>query len=152
MLQQRTMELIIAMQLLARQQWRRPSMVILQKKAVSKYHTVPLALEATSGNALLCRGRGGADGSWHSLCQHCATALTADMLASCRAQITERVPAVLRADLKEAQCSAEITQSPEGRGEMECVVSVPNEYIDRIPHTPDCQSQLEQIAPNITSK
>ena len=62
------------------------------------------------------------------------------------------MPAKFQADIKGAQCFAEITESPEGRGEMECVVSVPNEYIDRIPHTPDCQSQLEQIAPNITSK
>ena len=82
-----------------------------------------------------------------ALC-HC---LKRGMLASCSAEITERVPAKLP-DLRGAHCSAEITESPEGRGEMECVVSVPNEYIDRIPHTPDCQSQLEQIAPNITSK
>ena len=47
---------------------------------------------------------------------------------------------------------AEVTESPEGRGIVECVVSVPNEYLGQIPQTKDYLRQLRQITPSVTSK
>lgn len=47
---------------------------------------------------------------------------------------------------------AEVTESPEGRGVLECVVSVPNEYLSQIPQTKDYLEQLRQITPSVTSK
>lgn len=49
-------------------------------------------------------------------------------------------------------CVAEVTESPEGRGAIECVVSVPNEFLKQIPQTKDYLQQLRQIAPSVTSK
>ena len=47
---------------------------------------------------------------------------------------------------------AEVTESPEGRGAVECVVSVPNEFLSQIPQTKDYLQQLRQITPSVTSK
>ena len=47
---------------------------------------------------------------------------------------------------------AEVTESPEGRGIVECVVSVPNEYLGQIPQTKDYLRQLRAITPSVTSK
>lgn len=47
---------------------------------------------------------------------------------------------------------AEVTESPEGRGVVECVVSVPNEFLSQIPQTKDYLQQLRQITPSVTSK
>jgi hypothetical protein len=47
--------------------------------------------------------------------------------------------------------SDEFTESPEGRGEMECVVSVPNEHADEIPQTAEYVRQLKMISPDISS-
>ncbi|KAL3155796.1 hypothetical protein ABBQ32_012812 [Trebouxia sp. C0010 RCD-2024] len=45
----------------------------------------------------------------------------------------------------------EVTESPEGRGALECVVSVPNEFLNQIPQTKEYLQQLRQIAPSVTS-
>ncbi|KAL0046696.1 hypothetical protein WJX82_007593 [Trebouxia sp. C0006] len=47
--------------------------------------------------------------------------------------------------------SEEVTESPEGRGVVECVVSVPNEFLEQIPQTKDYLQQLRQITPSVTS-
>ena len=47
---------------------------------------------------------------------------------------------------------AEVTESPEGRGQLECVVSVPNEVLPSIPQTKDYLAQLRAITPVVTSK
>ena len=47
---------------------------------------------------------------------------------------------------------AEVTESPEGRGALECVVSVPNEFLPGIPQTKDYLQQLRAITPSVTSK
>jgi len=45
----------------------------------------------------------------------------------------------------------EVTESPEGRGALECVVSVPNEFLPGIPQTKDYLQQLRAITPSVTS-